>query len=306
MTLFQHMRLFVSFILLLSLSVAAYGQEEEESKWFIRAHVGYGFATGGSYRPSVVVPASSPFTTTSNIAVGESDHLTYNFKKNRKGLGSGFRTGLGIGYIVNDIVNVGIDLEQYWSPDLKVNLQHYRTKPYLIQNTSHSIRSNMLSLTPNVTLKVINNPLYYFYMRLGLSIGIAKKLKENINTDIYAYNLALGDTVRSVVIEEYKYTGGIPLGYTTAAGIQAKISGKIRLFFELQANFMSFAPKKRTMTSYVSSSGGILENQKKNETEIEFTNDGSDNGIASQPAKRPKISIPYSSLGFNFGIGFRL
>jgi hypothetical protein len=283
-------------------------QEAEESKWYVKLYGDYGFSIGGSTKPNSGINYNF-----SSISNSSSTVSNYHYTYTRKGLGSGLRAGLGVGYILNDYLNIGLDLEKYWSGDITRNYVSNSTTPTNIytaeSNTTYN--SSILSLNPNITLKGITNTNYYFYIRAGLVLGIAKSYTQNYVYKNSTRTLSPSSTTTDGSVSERKFSGGLPIGYNLALGFQFKLTKKVRFFIELQNYYVSYAPTKSELTKSTSENNGTVTdnlpgytiNQKQTEYSTDYTTDS--NASPFQPSKDVKTATIYHSLGIGFGLTYR-
>ncbi len=129
--------------------------QAKESKWFVRVYGSYGLPMASSFRPG-------DFTSSSSTSTGAPPTTTTTYKINRQGLGQGWRVGGGVGYIVNEVINLGIDVEQYWSGDISATREFSSLSSSYYSFSSNTYTAEMLTLTSNITFKAISKPNFYF------------------------------------------------------------------------------------------------------------------------------------------------
>jgi len=92
-------------------------QVETGSKVYIKIYGGYGLLTPGSYRLE-----STSYNTTGSTTTGTATI-------SKTGFGSGPKFGGGIGFIVSDFLNIGVDAEYFSGTQQWLHLLKYFTNP---------------------------------------------------------------------------------------------------------------------------------------------------------------------------------
>jgi hypothetical protein len=268
-----------------------------DSKLFVKAYANYGFSLASSFKVS---PYSATYF-----------EGGYTQKTNNKGLGKGPSIGIGIGYIVNDFLTIGLDLDKY-SGSIKSTETSSSNGGGTINNSTLTMESDMFVLTPNVTFKAIAQPKFFVYNRIGIAVGIANKLTQKARYEF----IDEPNNQFSYTATEHEYEGGKPLGFRSALGIQFKLSDKIRAYSEVQFSHITYSPKKRVMKG-----GEILEATqtkpqpikledlktiyKDTEYVDEITRKWSDPTNNDAPAQETKFRIPFTSLSLGVGLVYR-
>jgi hypothetical protein len=298
-----------------------------ESKWFVKVYGSYGLPLASSFRPG-----------NANVTIsGTPASPSNDYKLNRKGLGQGLRYGGGVGYILNENINLGLDVDQYRSEAITATASSSYIYLYernvtdpknALVDTSSSTsvsnsvyRSSMLTVTPNITFKAISRPGFYIYNRLGLCVGIINRLtsRETNEYSGYYYNSSTktrsyyGRNGRRIETEEfgYKFEGGLSIGFLASLGVQVRITNSIRLFGEAQVISMTYSPKKRILTSQLSNGVDRLLEEKAvpmREREVEYVTSYSSTSKRpdpTQPEQRIRERFPYASIGLAAGVAYR-
>jgi hypothetical protein len=283
----------------------------------------------GSYRPGNTT-SSNPSGTT-----------VVNFKSNNQGLGQGWRAGGGIGYIVSEVINLGLDVDQYWSSNIQtsnamttpINRYSYESGGMSFSWLSQGKRyykvnnmASMLSITPNITFKAISKPNFYIYNRLGITVGLRNELSETrqdsivFTTTITEFGATRVENYRQVTAQQYQYKGGMPLGFMASLGIQIRLTEHIRMFAEAQTINITYSPKYREITDHYTntylSDGSIrpsLDLTERDRTtdylnKYSFDPDDFERNPSkhlNKPKQEIKFRIPYSSVGLSFGVFYR-
>ena len=256
-----------------------------ESPVYIKVYGFYGLLTPGSQITSSYTSNSAGTSTA--------------FKTNKKGLGAGPRAGVGIGIIVNDFINLGIDADMLFGAAIKTD-NAYRGSNYIYTNTS-STTLRVLSFTPNITFKALSRPAYYIYNRLGVVVGtvLDYKIVENSENVPNAGIITLGESIT-------EYTkNSLAVGYQAALGIQFRLSENLRGFAEIVAYNQSFKPRELLGTS-VHTTNGALVNDYTYITEYkdqgEYVSSTRDGVEVNQAAS---YNVAMNSIGVGAGILFR-
>lgn len=293
----------LSFICLSFLNLNA---QTGDSKLYIKVFGNYAFPTSASYR--------STNYTTSFV------NNDYTFNTVKDGLGMGLRAGIGVGMVLNDFINVGLDAENYFGPTIKSsNLYYYDNNAGLviINNTSVDYQANIVMVSPNITFKALSQPGFFIYNRLDIKVGVMTNVTEKTNNE---YNERFIEDINvnpnptdhiTKTKQDFEYQGGLPFGFSAALGFQVKLTDKIRFFTEVEYTYLTYNPKKRVMTKWINNVGTEvdLNAQDKNQVETEYMKsftikDGKTN--VNEPNPQPTLHMPFSSIGLGIGLIYRL
>lgn len=217
-------------------------------RMYLKANTGNGFFTPGS------------FTISTQSAFHWFDGANHDSVKSavgKRGLGAGLRFGLGLGYVKNDFLNIGIDVEYMRGRTIK---NHLNT---IISEDDHrdvndEMRYSVLSITPHVIFKALAKPKFYLYNRLGIQMTLPFSVKTSGTVDmanrfvhsnfgfpfegVYytGATLTQTSTIKSAWHTEYKVAFG--LGLNVAFGINYRINDKFRVFGEVFGNYTALRP----------------------------------------------------------------
>ena len=225
---------------LISISWVSVHAQTGDSKFYVKVYGNYAIPTSGSYR------------NTNYTLTGVNNNYAYETVK--KGLGMGLRAGAGVGLVLNDFINIGLDAENYFGEPIKSsNLFTYDNQAgtVYIYNSAVDFRANMVLLSPNITFKALSAPNFYIYNRLSLKLGIVTKVTEKTsseNNERYVENPDVNPNPTDHITkfrQEFEYQGGMPYGFSAALGFQLKISEKIRFFTEVEFTQLTYNPKKK-------------------------------------------------------------
>jgi hypothetical protein len=294
------------FLAFTCLSLSSLHAQKGDSKIFVKVYGNYALPTSGSYRNT---------SYTSSVV-----NNNYTFNTVKDGLGMGVRAGVGVGMVLNDFINVGLDAENYFGPAIKSsNLYYYDNQAGLvtIDNTSVDYQAKIVMIGPNITFKALSQPNFFIYNRLTIKVGVATKVTENTNNE---YNERYIDDVNvnpnptdhiTTFKQNFEYQGGIPFGFSAALGFQIKLTDKIRFFTEVEFTQLTYNPKKKVMTLWVNSDGTTvdLSTLDKIQVETEYKKnytilDGQTDTNAPQP--QPTLRMPFSSIGLGIGLIYRM
>ncbi len=201
--------------------------DNSSSRVYVKLYGAYGLLTPGSFR-----------------GVSNNDNNNVNIVKVQKlGMGGGIRAGAGVGIILNEYINVGIDGEYLKGNKISVKvdaLEGYSIKTLSQTTYEHEI----VSIIPHIVFKALSRHSYYIYNRLGIIVGVPISVTESEDyqyqfTDTRAINDNLLQRDISVKFNgEHKLKTSI--GYQGALGIQVALAEKLRGFFEVAVYGVSF------------------------------------------------------------------
>jgi|AntAceMinimDraft_16_1070373.scaffolds.fasta_scaffold60570_2 hypothetical protein len=167
--------------------------------------------------------------------------------------------------------------------------------------------ANMLRINPSIViasdLQGINP-----YAKFGLIIGSGsfniKCSYENASYDPIEDKIQTNETIM-----EYKYSGGIALGYNASLGALFELNDVFSLFGEFNMINLSYAPTKGELITYTEDGEDKLSDQKTRDRETEFvesyTYDSTEPVEESEPRKELKQKLPFGSFGVNVGLRIR-
>jgi hypothetical protein len=217
------------------------------------------------------------------------DGSVFTFKTANKGLGAGPRAGIGLGFIVSDFINLGIDADILFGRDLSIT-NSYRDGRATYGNTE-TTSLKVASVIPNITFKALSRPAYYIYNRLGLVGGVVLDYKT-VNSSLEQVN---NGGASNTFASTSKYTkNSLAIGYQAALGIQFRLSQAIRGFAEIVAYNQSFKPKRLEVSNGT------------NVVVTEYNDQGSTlYATASRQGKELSFTVPMNSISVGAGLAFR-
>ncbi len=242
-------------------------------KLFVRAGLGYALPSG-SQRISDGSNSKDPNT---------------EFNTNGS-YGTGFNGELGIGYMFNKNIGLGLDIS------------YLVGKKNLVKDDRGNDRSQLESsgsafaFTPNIVLSTAMEGKMVPYAKAGLVIASASV------TDV------ITGTAGSIYVLERKTTGGIALGFKGAMGINFAVNQKISLYGEIAYTAMSYRPTKAVITKFTSNGIDVLAGSsvKDRETTYSVEVDNTASSPSSSPRKEITPVLPFGSIGLNFGVMINL
>ena len=289
---------------------------KDETKFYINIHSGYAFGLGSTFKfypddiSSInmqVIETSAPTKTTT-------------YRAPSKGLGQGFRFGLGLSYILNDFVNVGVDVDYSRTKISKVKDSSYysiQTSGAMGNETTYNEKytitydATLITISPHILFKAISRPKFFIYNKVGVVLTFRPNSIQKETQDGKFRTGWQGFYRDSSSFVEKKYEWGIrnpAIGFMGAAGAQVKISERIRAFGEIQFSHLVFVVRERTLTSYTVNGVQMINTLPVMDKELKFERDLSSNDISSNPDQPMRTiiqRIPITYVGAQFGFAYR-
>ena len=268
----------------------------DEKKFYVKVYGFYGLLTPGGFSGQGVPPSTSS-TNTSGGTTFRSTRKSSDFQV-EKAFGSGLRLGGGIGVVLNDFINIGIDGEYI--------LGNTATESYTVTTQSRTGNNppkddiyktrkdylyRIVNIIPNITFKAVSKPQYYIYNRLGVCIGIPTQLSYTELLQVVGEDVSLEAV--------YDFDKNIGLGYQAALGVQFRIGERLRGFAEIVVSSVQLNVNTKTLTN-----AQITSNGKITQIPIEQVGIFESIGIVSR-ADNLNLKIPVASVGLGAGLAFR-
>jgi hypothetical protein len=272
-----------------------------DSKLFIKIYGSYGLSTSGSYRAFDLNNGFPILYGGVNVAPAGSN---LRYQTISRGLGQGLRLGGGVGLVISDFINLGIDADYYTSG--KINILSYSEDGDDLQ--SSDIEATMITILPNITFKALSKPSFYVYMRLGIGLGIPNVKQDLVET--------LDGALTSS--QNFAFKGGLAYGYLVSLGVQKRLSSQLRAFAEAQLINFSYSPRQRITTTWLDDAvinndevtvapKDVLADRDRSEKEVEYYDDYTTTPTQdiAKPLKSARLTMPISSLGLQIGLIYR-
>lgn len=291
---------------------------KNEPRFLLNIHSAYSMGLGSTFKfyPDDV----SAIYVEQNGNNGENKTISY--ANPAKGLGDGFKYGLGVSYILNDFINIGIDFDYFKSTIKKTRDSSYSSSDpaagngmadeysYKERNTI-SYEATLLSITPNVTFKAISRPKWFLYNKLGMVITFRP---NSLQEDVTNVNTRTGwqgfyKDSSSTTIKKYEWGIRNPAyGFIGTFGWQVKIADRMRVYAEAQFSHIVFVIRKRTLTDFIVDKIHLENTFPVSMRELEFVKSFSTsyNADPNRPSQTIVQRIPISYIGLQIGLVFQL
>jgi len=231
------------------------------SNFFVKLYGSYGFLTPGSYSVQ----------STNNITFYDKNgdqHDTTIQSQGTKGIGGGFRFGVGIGYVLNDFLNFGIDAEYLIGAKLTNSLSSLSDSGYFYSSARDEMNYKAITLSPHIIFKALAKPKYFIYNKLGILLTLPYTLKTSGNSlSSWTYNWQPGvvdssfkssSNKNSTYAGKYKISLGI--GFNVAFGVNFRVGNNLRAFGEIFGNFSALSPSSSQVVTTTNQSDSIYRN----------------------------------------------
>jgi len=259
-------------------------QTETKSKFYVKAFGGYGVLSPGSYKLTSVSDTT--------------------FSSGKTGMGQGLHFGGGIGFTVNDFLNLGVDAEYLKGAKLTAGSINNST-PGFYSSSKDTVRYTILSIIPNITFKALSKPSYFIYTRIGIIIT-ATTNSSFLEKDSFPTPTPIGLEDQNARTNSTKFNYNVNLGVQAALGIQFRVVGNLRGFVELVGNYLPVSPSSSDLSSftvkYNFGSNAIISDNSNNPTKS-HTNYVQAGNTTSNEA--PKMVFNVNYIGLNLGLAFR-
>jgi hypothetical protein len=160
--------------------------------------------------------------------------------------------------------------------------------------TGNTFKATSHKLLPAIKFSLTGKNGCMYYQRSGVVFSGFNKIELQI----------FNSTTPTSISYTEKYFGGYSIGYSGAIGILAPLGSETFINFELNCSILNWSPQHSSVTSFTVNGTDQLSQLTVRDREtnygktIEVPN-SSDN---SSPYQTYKQYLPFSSIGFNFGI----
>lgn len=262
--------------------------------FYTEVNFGYG------YRSSSAVIDYNYSTEITTGSGSNTDISNYEVVKGSYGQGINF--GLDAGYMITP--NIGFELScNYLSGStITSNYVYSETSPtdYYVETAEYNYSARMLRLSPSVVF-VLEGEQFRPFAKIGLVMGVSNKMTADIIT---------GATDQSKAEYRLELDGGIPLGFKGQLGVEWIFTDRLSLTGSLSMYSLSYAPTNGKYTRYYVNGVDVLPSLSTSQREFEYVDEMTvDNNIvfsSGQPTKSLKFYNPFSSVGLQFGLRFRI
>lgn len=210
-------------------------------------------------------------------------------------LAAGINGVIGFGYMINRNVgvqldaNIGLSNKEY---TFHVDTLVYQAVPYNL--TVRNRATHPIILMPSLVLQTSGN-ITNIYCRMGLALP----MKTKIRRDYLLINLP-GTGLQEVQNEQWTLSNSFSLGYSAAAGVSWKVTNKVSVWAELGMQSLSVY-LKQAYFDVVTVNGHSYDLSNYGKRTLNYSKSGTEDSVHFAT-----YSQPFSSIGLNVGVKFRL
>lgn len=311
------MKMFRLLFVLLCLSPLMTQAQKSKPVWFVKAAVGFG--TRGFLPQEFTVKSIYPSNTSLSITDGPVQDMTNNIDS------VGQRTlvrdtyAKGFNYFVSGGVKfnsrLGLELGLLWLQGGDITSQSVIEGNVLLgkgARMSINTYSRGLAILPAATCDFPLGPKWFIQGRIGLTIPIAGAIYHQVSLE--GPNALIGAAKAEI---EAKTIASFSLGINGGLGIHRRLGKYLEVFAGISSQHMNLLGKSLTVTKYDLTIGGITINQlagptaKVYDSQLNFVDEinqtsnnkaSNPNTDLTKPKEELRVSSPFSSIGFGFGI----
>lgn len=215
------------------------------------------------------------------------------FSEVNASFGKGINYNLNIGYQVNPHLGFELGLGRFMGGTIEAN-QLYKNG-WTINYTAHA---SQWRVNPMLVLSGKEGKLTP-YGKFGILLGSGKTFftKDEI-TSSNRHN-----------VESWELSGGLSKGFNAALGLKYGLSDKLSINAEIALIAMNYAPQSGKMVEYLINDNDNLSSLDTKDTQVIFDSKvdfSSQNQSKFDPTVTLKTWLPYSSMGLNIGISYKL
>ncbi len=234
----------------------------------------------------------------------QSPDYLFTYEKVKGGFGNGFSVNAGVGILFGNHFRTELNINYFRGFGWEYSIKYW--DEFFGETMSHySMNYNMLKIIPGFAYLPLDHGSVRPYGQVGVVIGVPMCQYDYNDRDDDN-----GDEILDTDEKTYKYTGGIPIGMSAAAGVEFMVGDNFAINLEINGTFISYQPQSRTATSWTRDGADYLGQANVYDKEMEFVEEYSrdyNNIDSSQPRKNTKITIPASNVevraGFKLYLG---
>ncbi|HEY9048737.1 MAG TPA: hypothetical protein VIN08_22690 [Ohtaekwangia sp.] len=209
------------------------------------------------------------------------------------GAGTSIRAAVG-GSLSNGIFGYDVEVGYLFGK------QYTYTNSYQYSESEGSVKTTRsaksFQISPSFTFTTGDGKFQPF-ARVGPVLAVSSiQQKQNTDSDY--------GTQKYSEVLQYKYSGGISVGFKGAIGVSYSIAPKMQLYAEVDFVSLSYSPSKRKTTKYDVNGQDSLGNIPDDQKEIDLKKEFETVSEEGEPPMRESYSM--GSAGLQFGVKFTL
>jgi len=263
-------------------------------KLYLNLGVGYNLSGAPSYQISDNIE-----TITTNNNNSYVSWVDYSLKETIS-FGKGYQYGGTIGLIFSKNLCVEMGISYLEGKEYEDSYVEKHTSYNDIYKQKYN--SKMWRFSPTIRLSVGEG--LRPYLKTGILLGLGSKI-----TVQETFNFRDQNSEEVYQESEYDLSGGLSIGFIAGMGVCLETDTHFGFFSEINFISQSWAPKKLSYTKYLQNSIDVMSYVPTNIKEVEFV-DSYNSGVPSTnvgyASERLKKYLPFSSIGFNIGIFYKL
>jgi len=263
-------RIFISFLIIALLPLFAFGQG-----MYAKLNVGYYFPVGTQ---TLLTEINQTATSNTSEPIDVS-------------LGAGLDLGLAIGYMFSE--NIGAELGVSYLIGRKFEANENFNLGIFTRNSVTKLSGKSININPQVVITGGVKSLKPF-AKFGLVFGFASINERDQVTD------------RDLYVSEWKYKGGVAIGFSADFGLEYSLSDQLSIAVSFRNVSMAYSPKVGNLEVATFNGVNELDNLETIDKEIEFVDkiDYTVNIEDFEPDQELREKYPFSGFGLNLGVKF--
>jgi hypothetical protein len=240
--------------------------------FYVKAGGGYALGINKQSLPSI-----------SNEFVDENG---YTYNQFWLALGQGIVPEMEFGYMFTDKLGFAINASYLFGSKNIASSEYEQSENYVHQ----TFYSEMLFISPNIVFEPMQSD-FSPYLKFGATIGTGKFYKT--------IEMLMSDEKT-----EYQqvYTGGYPIGFNSAFGVNANLSDAISIYVETNALLLSWAPEHSEISSWTVNGDDQLADLPTYLTEVEYVERLGFLTNPDEPSQALKSYFGFDSLSLKLGV----